>query len=338
MKKEFPLITVIVTNYNGLKYLNRCFSSLLKQSYLFLQLVMADDGSTDGSVNFVRKKFPQVLIHANKKNSGLSVTSNMGAKLAKGKYLLFYNNDTISDRNFISEMVKIAELDNKIGVVCPAQLPYRKEDDKNMSEDQKNIGVGSDIYGYICTAKDAGAIFYPDAAIFIRADLSKKVGGFDNDFFLYGEDMDICWRVHLLGYKIVPAPKAKFRHDSFCALKKDGKIQTTYRRRLFVERQTICKLLKYYQISTLVWLLPKFFLFYFSEGLFFLIIKKNWRMFKDVYLKAIWWNAERFKSTMGKRKDIQTIRSVSDKEIMKLMYPKYRKLVAAQRLGVPEIK
>lgn len=338
MKNKTPLVSVVVTNYNGLKYLNKCFSSLSKQTYPNLQLIMADDGSADKSVDFVRNNFPSVLIHINKINSGLSVTSNLGAKLAKGKYILFYNNDTISDRNFIKEMVSVAELDKKIGVVCPVQLPYLKKDDKNMTEDQKNIGVGSDIYGYICTAKDAGAIFYPDAAIFIRKGVFKKTAGFDNDFFLYGEDMDLCWRVHLLKYKIVSCPKAIFRHDSFCALKKDGKIQTTYKRRLFVERQVICKLVKYYQISTLIWLLPKFFFYYLSESMYFLLIRKNTKMFFKVYMQAIIWNIVRIKSTLEKRKLAQSIRVVGDKEIMKMMYPKYRKLIVAKRLGVPEIK
>lgn len=333
-----PLVSVIITNYNGKKYLKNCVDSLKKQTYNNLEIILADDGSSDGSVDFIRQNYPEVILSINEKNSGLSITSNNGAQKAKGKYLLFYNNDTISFPDFIKEMIKVAEASEKTGIVCPIQLPYKPEDDAKMGEAQKDIGVGSDIYGYICLAKDAGHIFYPDAAIFIRRDLFDKIGGFDPDFFLYGEDMDICWRVHLLGYKISPAPKAKFRHDSFCAQSEGGKFQTTIRRRYLVERQVINKMFKYYRWKTLIWLLPKFFMFYMAESFYFLIVKFNPRMFYEVYVKAIFWNMSKIKTIRKNRKYIQSIRKVSDKYILYLMYPKYRKLEVARSFGCPDVK
>jgi len=333
-----PLVSIIVTNYNGKKYLQKCFDSLLKQTYAPLELILADNCSQDNSVKFVEKNYPQVKIFVNEENAGLALTSNRGARLTRGEYLLFYNNDTIASPYFIAEMVKKAKKDKKIGVVCPRQLPYRPEDDTKRTEDERGIGVGSDIYGYICTVRDAHHIFYPDAAIFIRADLFRKIKGFDPNFFLYGEDMDICWRVHLLGYKIVPVPKAKFRHDSACAITKEGRIQTTYKRRYLVERQVINKIFKYYESYTLMWLLPKFLFYYSAEALFFLILKFDYRMFFGVYLKAILWNLGKIKNIARNRKYIQRIRKVDDKYILKLMYPRYRKLDAALKIGIPKIK
>lgn len=338
MNNKEPLVSVIATNYNGKKYLKNCFDSLTNQSYKNIELIMADDGSTDGSVEFMRQNYPQVKLAVNEKNSGLSVTSNHGASIARGEYLFFYNNDTISFPNFIEEMVKSAESDDKIGLVCPIQLPYAAEDDNKMTEDQKDVGAGSDIYGYICTARDAGHIFYPDAAIFIKKSLFSQIGGFDPEFFLYGEDMDICWRVHLMGYKIAVAPEAKFRHDSFCAQKQGGKFSTTYRRRYLVERQVINKMLKYYKLSTLLWLLPKFLFFYTLESFYFLMAKWDVKMFFKVYVMAILWNIGQLKSTAKKRKYIQKIRKVDDNYILNLMYPKYRKLEVARQYGTPIVK
>lgn len=340
MNKEnkIPLVSVIVTNYNGKKYLKSCFNSLLKQTYSPLELILADDGSNDDSIAFIKKNYPQVKLAINSKNSGLSISSNNGAKKARGKYFLFYNNDTIAFPSFIEEMVKIAETNCQIGVVCPAQMPYYKKDDIKMNQAPKDIGVGSDIYGYICLAKDAGHIFYPDAAIFIRADIFQQIKGFDPDFFLYGEDMDICWRVHLLGLKIIPAPKAKFRHDSFCSQLKNGRFQTTYKRRYLVERQTINKMLKYYQLSTLVWLFPKFLIYYLAEAFYFLILKFNLKMFFGVYIKAIFWNIIKIKSILRNRNYIQSIRKTNDQYILNLMHPKYRKLEVALSYGAPHIQ
>ncbi len=338
MTNSKPIVSVIITNFNGQKYLKKCFDSLLQQTYKSLELIFADDGSKDQSVEFIKKYYPKVKLSINTKNSGLAITSNNGVKIARGKYLLFYNNDTIAFPDFIEKMVEKAEKEKHIGIVCPQALPYLQKDDSCRSENQMYLGVGSDIYGYICTSRDAGHIFYPDAAIFIRADLFKKIKGFDPNFFLYGEDMDLCWRVHLLGYKIVTARKAKFRHDSSCAQMQNGRIKTTYRRRYLVERQTINKMLKYYKIQTLIWLFPKFLFYYFSEAFFFLIFKLNPKMFFEVYIKAILWNVSKTKNILRNRKFIQGIRKVDDHYIMNLMYPKYRKLHVAFELGIPVFK
>lgn len=335
MKK--PLVSIIVTNFNGERYLKKCFHSLCRQSYPNIELILADDGSTDKSIDIMKKYFPKVKLAVNPKNAGLSAVSNRGAKLAHGKYLFFYNNDTIAFSRLIEEMINTAESDGDIGVVCPVQLSYNPKLDKKRDEYQKDIGVGSDIYGYICSAKDSGHIFYPDAAIFIRKEVFRKIGGFDNDFFLYGEDMDLCWRVHLLGYVIKPSMKAKFRHDSFCGQLSNGKVQTSYTRRALVERQVINKLIKYYKPSTLIWLLPKFCFYYTLESLYFLIIKRNWKMFASVYLHAIWWNIVALNKTLKKRRFIQRIRKVNDRYILDLMYPKYRKLEGFLKLGTPEV-
>lgn len=327
-----PLVSVIITNYNGKKYLDKCIQSLYGNTYKNLEIILADDGSTDGSAGYVREKFADVKIAGNEKNMGLAVNSNRGAEVSNGKYLLFYNNDTIAFPDFVENMVNIAESDEKTAVVCPKPIPYRGEDCDN------SIGLGSDIYGYICMAENAGHIFYPDAAIFIRRDVFNKIGGFDPDFFLYGEDMDICWRVHLMGYEITPAPLAKFRHDSFCAQKEDGRFITNIKRRYLVERQVINKLLKYYACRTLLWLFPKFLLLYISEALYFLLIDLNPKIFVKVYMRAIWWNSRRIIPTLKKRQMIQRIRRVSDMEVMGLMYPKYRKLEAVRLVGIPKIR
>jgi GT2 family glycosyltransferase len=335
--KAEPLVSIIVTNYNGEKYLSKCFSSLQSQSYPNIELILADDCSTDGSVEFVKTHFPKVKITRNSRNSGLSAASNNGAKLAGGSYLLFYNNDTIAFRDFVERMVEAAERDPCVGVCCACQLPYREEEDATVSEERKDMGGGSDIYGYICLARDAGHIFYPDAAIFIRKDLFEQIGGFDPDFFLYGEDMDICWRVHLMGYKIIPVKEAKFRHDSLCTVNEGGRFQTTYKRRYLVERQVINKLFKYYELKTLFRIVPTFVLFYFSEALFFLIFKLNSKMFFGVYIKAVLWNLCRIPAIVKNRRYIQRIRKTDDRYIMELMYPKYRKLEVALKRGVPKI-
>jgi len=220
------------------------------------------------------------------------------------------------------------------------QLPY----DSSLDEDwykKRSVGFsacGADIYGYPCPALSRDKIFYPDAAIFIKKEVFFEIGGFDPDFFLYGEDVDISWRVHLLGYKIAYVDEPLFRHDSNCMQTENNKIVTTLRRRSLVERQVINMMIKYYTLPTLLWLFLKFIVLFASEAFFFLIIKGNLKIFYKVYLMALWWNLKRLPVTLRKRSIIQKIRRISDREMMKKMYNGYAKLDGLKRHGVPVVK
>lgn len=334
------LVSVIVTNYNGKKYLEACLNSLLKQTYPNLEIIFCDDGSSDGSVGFVGQRFPQVKIVVNADNSGLSVTSNNGARIARGEYLLFFNNDTIAFPDLIANLVEAIESNSYAGVAYPLQLPYdsNQDDEWNKSRPDGFSACGVDIYGNPCPALSEEKMFYPDAAIFIKRKVFDGIGGFDPEFFLYGEDIDICWRVHLLGYKIIYAGNARFRHDSHCAQIENERVVTSIKRRALVERQVINMMLKYYRFTTLILLLPKFLVLFIAETLFFLLVRFNYKMFIRVYLSAILWNIKNWPKTKKKRLYIQGIRKINDRDIMKKMYHGYAKLDGVRRMGIPVIR
>lgn len=340
MRKEMKKVSVIVTNYNGKKYLEACLNSLLKQAYPEVEIIISDDASSDGSVNFVRENFAQVKLTVNDKNSGLSITSNNGAKLATGYYLFFFNNDTVAFPDLISNLVEAIEKDPDAVVAYSVQLPYDKSlDDVWIKARERGFSAcGADIYGNPCPALTKEKMFYPDAAIFIKRKVFDEIGGFDPDFFLYGEDIDICWRVHLMGYKMVYADNARFRHDSHCTQIENNKVVTSFRRRQLVERQVINMMFKYYRIGTLILILPKFILYFTAEALFFLILKLNYKMFFQVYLYAIWWNVKNWRRTWQKRQFIHKIRRKSDRDIMSKMYQGYAKLDGVRRAGIPVIR
>jgi len=334
------LVSVIVTNYNGKKYLDACLNSLLKQTYPNIEIIFSDDASSDGSVDFVRDHFPQIKLVANDRNSGLSITSNNGVQVTQGEYLFFLNNDTIAFPDLVTNLVAAIERDTNAAVAYPVPLPYDSSQDVewNKSRKQAFAACGVDIYGYPCRALHKEKIFYPDAGIFIKREVFDQVGGFDPDFFLYGEDIDICWRIHLLRYKIVYVEEARFRHDSTCIQMENNKVVTNLRRRYLVERQVINMMLKYYRAKTLMLLFPKFLVLFTGEALFFLLVKLNHNMFSRVYLRALWWNIKNWSKTRKKRSIIQKIRKVDDLDIMKRMYYGYAKLETVRRLGIPVIR
>ena len=339
-KSSPKLVSVIVSNYNGRKYLAGCFQSLREQSYPTIELILSDDASSDGSVDLIRADFPEVKISINKKNSGLSVTSNQGALVAQGEYLFFFNNDTIAFPDLISNLVAALESEDAAGMAYPVPIPFDPNRDQEWEQEhtRRFMACGTNIYGYPCRALTADKIFYPDAGIFIRRSIFEEVGGFDDDFFLYGEDIDISWRVHLLGYKIVYVDAARFRHDSDCIRIEGNQVATTIARRALVERQVINMMLKYYSFRTLIWLFPRFLFLFSAEALYFLLVKFNYALFRQVYCQAIWWNITRWPATIKKRRAIQEIRKATDKEVMEKMYAGYAKLETVRRLGMPIVR
>ena len=102
---SFPKVSVIIVNYNGKALLEKCLESLAKVNYENFEIILVDNNSTDGTVEFVTKTYPSIIIIKLDSNRGFAEPNNIGAKIASGKYLLFLNNDTIVTPNFISEMV-----------------------------------------------------------------------------------------------------------------------------------------------------------------------------------------------------------------------------------------
>jgi len=326
-----PLVSIIITNYNRKKYLKRCIESLYQNNYKNVELILVDDCSTDGSVDFVKDLFPDVKVIHNEENKGLAVSSNIGAKLAKGKYILFYNNDTIASPDMIAELSKVAEGNSRIGVCAPKSITYG-------GKNEICCGVSCDIFGYPCSSDmiDPDRPIYADAAIFIRRNVFEEIGGFDSQFFLYGEDIDLCWRVIIQGYEIVPVSTAIFRHNSSCAPTKGDQHTTSLRGKYLVERQTLRMFLKNYSFKSLVLLLPIYLTLLFGEMIIFSLLARNIKILR-AYTGAISWNLFNIKSTIKFHNKIQKMRKISDKLVQKRMYKGWAKYCVFKSIGIPKI-
>lgn len=322
---QLPLVSIIIVNYNGCHYLGKCFDSLCEGIYKNIEIIFVDNGSTDGSLEFVKKKYQNIKIVDNKKNLGLSIASNNGAKLAHGKYLFFYNNDTIADRNLINKLVEKAESDANIGICGCKTLSY---DGKSVL----NIGASCDIFGY---PYSGGKIFYVDAAIFIRRDIFDEIGGFDPEMFLYGEDRDICWRCWIYGYKVVVVPDAFFYHDSACATLELSKYRTNTFKRFHGEFNAIRSILKNYSILMVFIIFPTYLLINFTEIVLYSVIGRFNIVFA-VYLKAYWKNFQLLKNAWIFRRRIQSERKGSDFTVMKNMSLISRKFLLFLKIGLPK--
>lgn len=210
-------VSVIIPNWNGKELLKLSLSSLAKQTYKSFEIIVVDNGSTDDSISFVDKNYPEVKIVRLDKNYGFATAINIGVKQSASEYVALLNNDTEADENWLSEIVKCAERNPEIASFCSKLLNYdnrRKIDGIGILVNEvgqaRSIGWEEEDHGQydqempIFGATGGAALFKKD--IFI------KVGMFDEHYFMYSEEVDWAFRAQFRGYKSLYCPKAIVYH------------------------------------------------------------------------------------------------------------------------------
>jgi hypothetical protein len=208
------LISVIVLNYNGKGFLNSCLSSLASQTYSDFEVIVVDNGSRDGSPEYIEENYPWVRLAKNDENLGFAGGTNVGIRAAKGEFIITLNNDSRADSRFIEELIK-PMADPEVGV-CAAKMLF---------PDGRINSAG------ICISRSGAAwdrgMFEPDrgqyefveevfgacaGAALYRREMLDEIGLFDEDFFLYLEDVDLAFRARLAGWKCLYVPGARVIH------------------------------------------------------------------------------------------------------------------------------
>lgn len=226
-----PLLSIIIVSFNTKDVLSNCLNSLKKvKSELSFEVIVSDNGSTDGSVPMVKKAYKWVRLVDNKKNLGFSKGNNAAKKIAKGKYILFLNSDTEVYKNTLSKTVEYLESRNDVAsVTCKITLPNGELDRDTLRSFPTPLVALSHFsgldrlfpksklfskywYGYLDKDKTQEVDAIQGAFHMCRKDVLDKVGWFDEDYFLDGEDIDLCWRIKQRGYKIIYYPKVRILH------------------------------------------------------------------------------------------------------------------------------
>lgn len=215
MKKK--LVSIIIVNYNGLNFLEKCLSSLLSQTYHDIEIIFVDNGSIDESVAYVKKEFPSVRVIINKENFGFAKGNNIGIKEAKGDLIATLNNDTEVVPVWIAELVKVINSGKDVGM-CASKMLFMK-DQKLINSTGIYISRSGACWDRGIFEKDAGQydsiddIFGPCAgAAMYKKEMLQEVGLFDEDFCAYVEDVDLAFRGRLAGWKCLYVPKAIVYH------------------------------------------------------------------------------------------------------------------------------
>jgi GT2 family glycosyltransferase len=219
-----PNVAVVILNWNGRNFLESFLPSVIASTYPGLEIIVADNASTDQSIEFLQSNYPSVTIIQNDQNYGFAEGYNKVIGLLEFDYFILLNSDVEVSSNWIEPVIDLMESDLNIAVAQPKILSHSK---RNYFEYAGAAGGYLDVLGYpFCRGRifdtveedlkqydDPSEIFWASgAAFFIKRNYWIESGGFDPDFFAHMEEIDLCWRLKNLGYKIVICPKSTVFH------------------------------------------------------------------------------------------------------------------------------
>lgn len=207
--------SIIIVNWNGKSFLEACLSNLCQESFIAREIILVDNGSTDGSVDYIKQNFPDVLVTELTENSGFTGGNISGLQLARGEFIALVNNDARVDHFWLENLMRPMLENPKVGV-CASKLLFENAATINSAGDGItsagvgfNRGLQQDVALYDRPEFIFGAC---GAAVLYRRKMLDEIGFLDDDFFLYDEDTDLSFRAQLAGWKCVYVPSAVAYH------------------------------------------------------------------------------------------------------------------------------
>ncbi|RJR24503.1 glycosyltransferase family 2 protein [Candidatus Microgenomates bacterium] len=321
MNKKNPLVSVLIVNYNGGAVLDSCLASLKKTDYPNFETIVVDNGSTDESIKMIKKKYKWVILSEAKKNLGFAAGNNFAYKSSGGEYIALLNGDTEVEPGWLRKLVEFAQK-HKDGAAFAAKVLFF-DDKKTLN----SAGGLCDWYGFSplrgTFEKDEGQYDSPDmvfyahgAAMMIRRETIEKIGFFDEDYFIYHEELDFCWRAWIFGYKVYYVPGSvvyhKLKQRNFYAPEKRAQ------RQFLVKKNRISTLIKNHKsLSLLTASLLVNFIVSLGETVFYLS-KGDLQTIKGTFM-AYFWNVKHFRKDWKKRKRVQKLYMADEVYILKRM-------------------
>lgn len=303
-------VSVIVVNFNGMPFLETCLRSVLNQNYPDFEVILVDNYSSDGSVDYVRQRFPDLLIVANEKNLGYAAGINSGIAHTRGTYFAPLNVDTEVEQNWLAPMVEFMDANPHVGAVTPKSLLYRNRDKVGVQGLNVHItGLGF-VRGLNKQDNNLQKEPFQVAAVsgcsfLIRREIVERMGGLNEDNFMYYDDVDLSWLVNLMGYKIYCIPRSVVYHEY--------ELKMTPQKMFWLEYGRLSSLLCYLKPPTFIVLLPALV---FTEALItgYCLIRgprHSWAK-----LRAGTAVLRNLRGIMRRRRQAQSLRKLSDFQLL----------------------
>lgn len=233
-------VAVVILNYNTREFLEKFLPYVVTTDYENLEIVVADNASTDTSVQFVRFKYPWITVIQLDQNYGFTGGYNRALAQVQADYYVLLNSDVEVDRHWIKPMVEMVKANPKIAAIQPKLLAYH---DRSAFEYAGAAGGFIDKYGFpFCRGRifdslekdngqyqDARKVFWASgAALFVHAPTYHAIGGLDEDFFAHMEEIDLCWRLQNSGHEVWVCPESIVYHVGGGTLQKTNPRKTYY--------------------------------------------------------------------------------------------------------------
>ena len=320
-------ISIIIVSWNGKKFLSECLDGLRQQTYQEFSVILVDNGSNDGSIDFVNRNYPEVRTIALSKNVGFSAANNIALQTVQTKYVALLNNDTVSHSLWIKSLVEALESHPEAGFAASKMLLY---------DNPETIDRAGDTYtragtGLLRGRGESGSKYNEQEWIFgacagaalYRTLMLNDIGLFDEDFFLLYEDVDLSFRAQLKGYKCLFVPEAVVYHKASSSIVYDSPISVYYSHRnlewVYIKNMPSDLVLK------TIWLHAIYdiaaFFFFAANGRIKEFIKAKWDALKGM------------KRILKKRSQIMRNRRVDDDYIWGLLDKELFFPRLARRLG-----
>lgn len=308
---EYPHVYIIIPNWNGKSIIEKCLNSVKTTDYPNYRILVVDNGSTDGSVELIKEKFPQVVLIELRKNLGVAKAVNIGIKriLNEGAdYVLLLNNDVeIIDKKWLENMIRVAESDVSIGILgCRLFVPG-----EGIHPKEKNLITSLlEVISY-----PEEEVSYAQGSVFlVKKEVIEKIGLIDEDFSpAYYEETDYCARARKANYKITYDPSTTLIHHAGTSARKKGLdwIYFTFQKnkiRFILLNSSLHRLPAvfvnfFYDIVSVFFEKERKYAPLLTKGNLNMKLRKNWRNRLDLYMKAIAVNLIDLKIILKERKN-----------------------------------
>lgn len=308
-KQILPKVSVIIVSTNELHHLKRCLPSIFRQRYPDYEVLVVDNASTDGSVEYVAQEFPRAKIIRNGANLGYTGANNVGFKHASGDYIAVLNPDTQVEPDWLRELVIALQADPRAGLATPKIL---------MMDDPTRLNTcGNEITFTgltFCRGLDQPAEKYNQleivsavsgAAFVIKRSVLEQIGGFDESFFIYYEDTDLSLRAMLAGYVCLYVPSSVVYHQYT--------LRFSPRKCFLQERNRYFSLIKTLRWRTLIALLPMLLL---SELIAWSYVLLQGPEHVRSKLRSYAWLISNRQQVLEARRRVQCLRRVDDRVLL----------------------
>ena len=234
-----PKVSVLISTWNSAKYLPRCLEALAHQTFIDFKVLVVDNGSTDGSVDGLESHWPDIKIIRLHQNIGFAAANNLGARMANGKWLALLNSDAFPEPDWLEQLIRAAENNPEFTFFASRQVQANDQYFLDGAGDAYHVSgmAWRRYYNYptsqfglkteeVFSACAAAALYSREAFL--------QVGGFDEDFFSYLEDVDLGFRLRLQGFRCLYVPGARVRHVGTASVGTQSDFALYYWQRNFI--------------------------------------------------------------------------------------------------------